>query len=65
MPTNDMARFIGGVSVIPVSGRKQVRILAGSLPYRDRDIRNLRNVSYVDSKHRIKHNWMCCLWIVI
>jgi hypothetical protein len=65
MPTNGMTRFIGGVSVIPASGSLLARKWEESLLYKDQDIKNVRNVNCVDSKHRTKHKWTYYSWTVI
>tara|TARA_B100001248_G_C27379860_1_gene456356 strand:+ start:1262 stop:1483 length:222 start_codon:yes stop_codon:yes gene_type:complete len=59
MLTKDTTRYIGEVCVIDVTVSKQIRKLAELLCFNDLGIKNLKNVNYVDSKHSIKHNWMC------
>ena len=63
MATKDMVGYIGVVDVTPASGRRLARRWEVSLHYRDPDIKSIRNVSCVDSKHSIKHNWMCSSWM--
>ncbi len=62
MPTSGTTRFTGGASVILASGKMPVRKLEGFLLYKDQDIRNVRNVNYVDLGPRTKHNLISCLW---
>lgn len=65
MAIRGMAKSIGVANATPVSGNKRANEWGVSLPYNDLDIRNARNVSCADSRHRTKHNWMCCLLMVI
>ena len=59
------AKYTGDVYVIPVIGKKQENGEEASQHYKDLDIKNVRSVNCVDSKHRIKRNWMCCLLMEI
>jgi hypothetical protein len=65
MLTRGITRCTGVVNAIPVSGNPLGRKLVESLPYSDLGTRSIRNANCVGSKHRIKHNLMCCLWMEI
>tara|TARA_B100000214_G_scaffold223434_1_gene162598 strand:+ start:268 stop:474 length:207 start_codon:yes stop_codon:yes gene_type:complete len=60
MLTKGTTRYIGGACVIDAIVSKQIKKLAELRCFKDLGIKNLKNVNYADSKHNIKHNWMCC-----
>tara|TARA_B100000405_G_C16442638_1_gene322248 strand:+ start:107 stop:313 length:207 start_codon:yes stop_codon:yes gene_type:complete len=65
MLIKDTTRYIGEACVIGATVSKLIRKLAELRFFKDLGIKNLKNVNYVDSKHSIKHNWMCCFLMEI
>jgi hypothetical protein len=56
MPTSVEVQYIGVACVILALGKMQEKKLVVLLPYKDLDIKNVKNVNCVASKHKILHN---------
>jgi hypothetical protein len=65
MLTNVITRSTGVVGVIHVLGSQPERKWAELHLCRDQATKSVIDVNCVDSKHRTRHKWMCCLLTAI